>query len=352
MRDFHAGAENKASKSKYKTLQRDSSSTRDELYAPKESRSHQLRRQLDPRGHLLDVLGNFHAPRDKFLTEWAQRERAPIVKADSLHNERETPAMVAPDPVVGVHGIPDANSLGVIDHGLGDVLSRASSKHDNVAAPPPGETFSRVLRLTSELNRCPSVKEESPPSVGSPGATPPDDTLSDAPPPSTMPRKRADRARNPDPAARPASLPSSSERIRIRWMPRSFTSELSNERALGEEDGTLPISRTVSLGPAPSHARSPLPRLERSLPSPPNAAAVETRAAAALERHSARVLSFERMTSRGALEEPFDHSGGHKAPISFLRASSSPAPRADSSRETATRLLPARLARIVAETQS
>ncbi|KAJ1495143.1 hypothetical protein T484DRAFT_1876496 [Baffinella frigidus] len=95
-----------------------------------EARVHQIQTLMDPRVHLLSVL-DVYAPRAKILGGSERRDGAPIVEAGSIGNLREPPikldrdgapmvktasrsfeklreaSMLAPDPLVGVQGIPD-----------------------------------------------------------------------------------------------------------------------------------------------------------------------------------------------------------------------------------------------------
>ena len=268
-----AGADKKASRPKYKTLRRGSLScgSYDELYNPQESRFHQLQMQIDPRRHVLDVLDR-HSQRDKVLSGSERRTKTATGKAPPTltrssrmrHvNLAAPPTTLAPDPMVGIQGIIEPPTLkrssrmrdvnlaaplttlapdpmvgiqGIIEP---PALIRYSSMRDvNLAAPPR----SALLRSTSELSQNAFVEEvspmdESPASVSSPNASSPHDRPADVPPPwrtfsepGRMPRRWANRARPPD--AHPASLMPPSERIRVSWLPlaRSFTSEFFPER--------------------------------------------------------------------------------------------------------------------------
>ena len=234
----HAGADNKASRPKYETVRRGSSprGSHDKLFAPEESRPRQLRMQLNPRGHLQDVLDN----------------AAPVVKEGTQHNLRAQKTMRAPDPLVGVPGILDAKGLG-----RKFLLSPASTMRDvNLAAPPQGGSFSpSTLR---------PLMEDSFARVGSPFCNDASDIpiATPLPSPARIPRRWLEPARNPKTDARPASPHPPSERIRISWLPsaRSFTSEFFPERS------HLPLRHSASL------------------PLPPKPASLDTRSA--LERAS------------------------------------------------------------------
>jgi hypothetical protein len=221
---YFAGADNKASTPKYKTLHRASSScgSHDDLYGPQASRVHQLRMQIDPRGHLLDVL-DMRSPLNKMQKESEQSGESPTIKAGTPHNLRAPPT-----------------------------LSRSNKMRDV-----------NRLALVEEM----TPMEKSPASVGSPDASS-HDRPSGAPPlwgsfsEPRMPRRWANRARS-SPDARPSWPPPPSERIRVSWLPlaRSFTNEFFPER------------------PQP-----PLPPLPASVPSLPRSVLLET--SSVLERSS------------------------------------------------------------------
>jgi len=239
----HVGADNKASKHRFETLHRGSSSggSHDELFESEESRSRQLRMQLNPRGHLQDVLDN----------------AALEVKESTQQNLRAPKTMRAPDPLVGVQGTLDAKGLG-----RKFLQSPASTMRDvNLAAPPQGGSFSpSPLRPTSELWRLALAKDIAPMEdgfarVGSPFYNDATDAFTATPllSPARIPRKWSEPARNPKTDARPAFSQPPPERIRISWLPlaRSFTSEFFPERSPPPLP-SLRHSASVPLRPKPA----------------------------------------------------------------------------------------------------
>ena len=166
-----------------------------------ESRSLQLRKRIDPRGYLLDVLG-VKAPRKKTLG--VSEKRASIVRAGTVRDLRAPPA---PDSLIRVDDISDANSFGGKFS-----LSRSSTMRYTKALPS--------LRPTSELGRpfpveerqCATV-EESPRSVSSPDYDSPHDSPASALPPSrrrsdpTSKEKSSEPGRNSDDGASSATPP-------------------------------------------------------------------------------------------------------------------------------------------------
>ena len=252
----------KAPKHKDKTLSWEGD---DELYEPHESRSQQLRKQIDPRGHLFDVL-DMNSQSSKILGGSNWRNGASIGKARSLKNLRAPTTMIVPDPLLLIPEVPDAKSVG-----RKFLLSRASTMRDvNRAAPPQGSLLPLPMRRTSELGGNASAvetprMEESPASVGRPDASSPQDRTSGVPPPwrtfsapTGIPRRWADRARNLPPEDPPPSPPSPYERIRISWLPlaRSFTSEFFPERLPPPPLPPLRHSASVPLPPKPASVTS------------------------------------------------------------------------------------------------
>ena len=137
-----------------------------------ESRSHQLRKQIDPRGHLLDVL-DVQAPSDKTLG--VTERRASMVKAGTLNNLQVPPKMLVSDSLLRATAISDAGPVGgkflfsrastmrytnarltsqlspVEERGCAAVEERPpsdnTSAHDSPpSAPPPGRRWSEPPR--------------------------------------------------------------------------------------------------------------------------------------------------------------------------------------------------------------
>ena len=241
-----------------------------------ESRSYQIRKQIDPRGHLLDVL-DVQAPRDK------TKRRASLVKAGTVNNLQAPPKVLESGSLLRTSGV---SNVGAVEGKF--LFSRASTVRYTKA------------RLTPELSRLSPVKErgcatveESPCSVSStdhnsspdnPSSTPPPwrrwseparsetlpepgrnshDSPSCATPsgrrlsaPERIPRRWSDAGRNPTANARPATPLSpigTHPRLQIYWLglDRSFDSEFFPERShtplVRAARGCIPLERTVSL---------------------------------------------------------------------------------------------------------
>jgi len=282
------GADTTASKQKYNS----SRGSQDELYEP-QARSHQLRMQIDPRWHLLDVL-DMQPHCDNFVGEL--RDEAPIVEATTQPKLRALPTLsksswssvltgyrrskprINEALIVEATTQPNLRALPTLSKSSwSSVLTahRRSKPRIHLAAPPP----SPPLRPTSQVRFLALLEEvtpmdKSPASVVHPDASsPPDRPRRSFSEPLPMPRRWAGRERNLPPA-RPASPPSPSERIRISWQPsaRSFAEEFL---------------------PARSHSSLPSLRNSASLPSPPNSESFETSSALARDRlrgNAARLL--------------------------------------------------------------
>ena len=283
------GADNAASK------HNSSWGSQDELYEPQESRSHQLRMQIDPRRHLLDVL-DMQPHCENLLSGSKLRDEAPIVEATTQPKLRALPTLsksswssvltgfrrskprINEALIVEATTQPNLRALPTLSKpSWSSVLTahRRSKPRIHLAAPPP----SPPLRPTSQVRFLALLEEvtpmdKSPASVVHPDASsPPDRPRRSFSEPLPMPRRWAGRERNLPPA-RPASPPSPSERIRISWQPsaRSFDEEFL---------------------PARSHSSLPSLRNSASLPSPPNSESFETSSALARDRlrgNAARLL--------------------------------------------------------------
>ena len=235
-----------ASKHKVKTLSRES---HDELSEPQESRYLQLRKQMDPRWHLFDVL-DMHAQRDQTLAG-PQRRVAPV-QAGSIKSLRAPGTMIVPDPDAKSSGrkslLSRASTIGASpSQGGSSPLQRLASAPSHLflveamnsshsAMPPPWRIFFEPGRI--QRSAASSTVARSGTDPGPQHFTPP----------RYHPRTLARHASPP---------PSSKSRIRICWLPSAVSREFLYERA----PGALPFSA--------------------SLPSLPDTAAMETYSARA-----------------------------------------------------------------------
>ncbi|KAJ1484341.1 hypothetical protein T484DRAFT_1948117 [Baffinella frigidus] len=236
-----------------------------------ESRSHQIRIQMDPRGHLLSVLG-VQAPRGK-IGGSLRRDSVPMVsRAGSLGNLREPlerrgrapmleagapldlPApptmvedMLAPDPLVGVEGIPNAGKRKFL---LRASTMRNTNREDGVPRSGSVEIVRPLANSPNDHNTSIGGRLVR----GARGAQPRSGSFSSLSPlhrptsveesPRRIPRRWSNPARTPTAASLlspHAGSESGSERgelprasqIRISWLPsaRAFTDEFFPERA-------------------------------------------------------------------------------------------------------------------------